>query len=91
MYRVIWRRRLIDAMHTFAFMTHERGGDVEGLARSVESVDRRLSHDPNEAGESRAGNERVLILHPITVYFEVFEESKIVLIYSVVRNPRFRA
>jgi len=53
-------------------------------------VNRRLSTDPTEAGESRAGNERVLIVPLLTVWYEVFEEANFVLIYDAVLYPRRR-
>jgi len=46
---------------------------------------------PATEGESRSGNERVLIVHPLTVIYEVFEEARVVLIYAAVYHPRMSA
>ncbi|MGL6097512.1 MAG: hypothetical protein ACRC7O_17155, partial [Fimbriiglobus sp.] len=43
-----------------------------------------LSDDPTGEGESRDGNERVLIAHPLAVWFEVFELQQTVVIYDAV-------
>jgi hypothetical protein len=90
-YRVIWRERIRNSLFTLTFLTQSRGGDVGALSRAVEEINRRLETDPAEAGESRDGNERVLIVHPLSVFFEAFEEAQVVLIYTAVYYPRTRA
>lgn len=54
------------------------------MPRAVEEIGRELSDDPSGAGESRSDNERVLVVEPFTVYYEVFEEHGVVLIYQYV-------
>lgn len=60
------------------------------LARAAADIELRLSDQPSEEGESREGTERVLIVNPLTVTFEVFENSQTVMIYEAVYHPRQR-
>jgi hypothetical protein len=87
-HRVIWRNRIQNQLHTATFIILERGGDTEPLSHAVREIDRQLKSDPMRVGESREGNERLLIIHPLSVLFEVFEEEQIVLIYEAILYPR---
>lgn len=89
-YRVVWRRRLESALHDAAFYAYERGRDVVAVRRAVSDIELALSDTPGELGESRAGNERVVIVHPLAATYEVFEAHKVVVIYSAIFYPRQR-
>jgi hypothetical protein len=89
-YRVVWRRRLQIALHHATFFAHELGRDVVALRRAVENIELDLSDNPAEQGESREGNERVIIVNPLTAFYEVFEDQQVVLIYAAVYHPRQR-
>jgi hypothetical protein len=89
-YRVVWRRRLQTALHHASFFAHELGRDVVALRHAVEEIELDLSDNPAEQGESRASNERVVIVNPLTIFYEVFEEQQVVLIYAAVYHPRQR-
>lgn len=89
-YRVVWRHRLRHGLHQVTFIAHELGRDVVALQRAIEAIELDLSDNPREQGESRAGAERVLIVNPLTVFYEVFEEQQAVLIYAAVYHPRQR-
>jgi hypothetical protein len=89
-YRVVWRlqvRRNIDA---FAFILRETGRDPDRLLRAVDEIEFRLSASPLTEGESRDDSERVLIVHPLSVRYEVFEAPQVVVIDSAVYYPRRR-
>lgn len=89
-YRVVWRRRLDNALHDAAFYGYENGRDVVALRRAVTDIELALSDNPNEQGESREGTERVIIINPLSVRYEVFESQSLVLIYEAVYHPRQR-
>jgi len=87
-YRVVWRLRVRRKIDAFAFILGETGRDPEHLLRAAEEVESRLSFDPLIEGESRSETERVLIVHPLSVRYEVYEDQQVVLIYSGVYYPR---
>lgn len=89
-FRVVWRRRVEDRLHVQQFLAYETGRDPAEIAHAATEIGRRLTADPATEGESRAGVERVLIVHPLTVFYEVFEAAGVVLIYDVVHYPRYR-
>lgn len=90
-YRVVWRERLRTSIHQLTFLTLERGGDANALTEGVEAINLCLQDSPESAGESREDSERVLIVHPLSVFFEAFEEAQVVMIYAAVHYPRTRA
>jgi hypothetical protein len=87
-YRVVWRLRVRRTIDVLAFLMRENGGDPEPLLRAVEEIELRLSFAPLAEGESRGPSERVLIVHPLSARYEVFEAEPVVLIYSAVYYPR---
>jgi hypothetical protein len=89
-YRVIWRKRVADGLEQLTFLAFELGQDAVAISRSVAEIELRLSDNPVAEGESRDGPERVLIVHPLSATFEVFEATQLVLIYEVVVYPRRR-
>ncbi len=87
-YRVVWRKQIADQIHTAGFLMRERGRDPAPLFQAIRDIDSRLGSNPHHAGESRDGEERVLITHPLTVRYEVFESEKVVVIYETILYPR---
>lgn len=87
-YRVVYRRSVWNKIHALAFVASELGYDGTALTRAADDVALALSDNPAEQGESRSGNERVIIVHPLAATYEVFEEAQVVLIYSGVYYPR---
>lgn len=81
-YRVVWRRKLRQRLDLLAFLAHERGDFSGAIPRAIQEVELRLALAPNEEGESRSGNERVLVVTPLSVKYEVFEADETVLIYE---------
>lgn len=86
-YRVVWPRRLENALHDAAFYAYERGRDVVALRRAVSDIELALSDNPGELGESREGTERVLIIDPLSVRYEVFEAAQVVCIFEAIYHP----
>lgn len=89
-YRVVWPRRLENALGDAAFYAYERGRDAVALRQAAADIELALSDNPAESGESREGAERILIVNPLAVTYEVFEASKVVVIYEAVHYPRQR-
>ena len=82
-FKVHWRDHLIPLIEQFAFMELELRGNTARIDYALSEIELRLSSEPSEVGESRHGNERVYISNPITVQYEVFAESGVVLIYPM--------
>jgi hypothetical protein len=53
------------------------------LTQAVSEIERRLGTEPLTAGESRDGEERVLIVPPLAVTYEPFSRDGVVIIYAV--------
>jgi hypothetical protein len=90
-YRVVWRQRVRRRLDVLTFLAGERGGSPDQIHLAVAEIDSRLAADPLNEGESRAENERVLVVHPLSVTFEVFGTDQVVIIYEAVLYPRQRA
>jgi hypothetical protein len=86
-YRVVWRLRVRRNIDVFAFLWRETGRDSDRLLRAVDEIELRLSASPLSEGESRDESERVLIVPPLSVRYEVFEAPRVVLIYFSVCYP----
>ncbi|MDY3554292.1 hypothetical protein R5W24_003411 [Gemmata sp. JC717] len=89
-YRVVWRRTVRDNIYTVAHVAYETGGDAGALSQAVANIELRRSGEPATEGESRWGAERALIVRPLPVVFEVFEDRGTVLIYDAVYDSRQR-
>jgi hypothetical protein len=81
-YRVVWRRAVRQRLDVLAFLDWERGDRSDRIPRAVEEIELRLALDPHGEGESRDAGERVLVVSPLTVWYEVFEASGAALIYA---------
>lgn len=78
-YRVIWSLRATDELQRL----YDTSLDQEGVLNTVTRIGLELSAQPEIAGESRAGNARILFKHPLVVWFEIHERMKEVVIYEV--------
>jgi hypothetical protein len=87
-YRVVWRLRVRRKIDAFAFILRETERDPNVLLRAAEEIEFRLSLSPLTEGESRTETERVLIVHPLSVRYQVFEDATVVLIFTGVFYPR---
>jgi hypothetical protein len=57
--------------------------DREAVARAANSADREFATAPLTAGESREGNQRILIEPPLAFLFDVNDQDRTVLVWSV--------
>lgn len=89
LYTVIWSHLAVEtnlAQHVLLAM--ERGYPVAQINRAMHEIDRLLNRNPKEEGESRSGFQRVLIVNPLSVMYEVYEDERIVYISEVHYSPR---
>jgi hypothetical protein len=80
-FRVVWRRRLVE--HELAEFVLAAMGRQEGAAsitRAMNEIDRLLATAPQTHGESREDYERILIVPPLAVDYEVYEDDRVVYV-----------
>lgn len=66
-YRVSWNRDGTDALQKIYNSAH----DQEGVLHAVTRIGLELSAQPDQAGESRGGDMRILFKHPLIVWFRM--------------------
>jgi plasmid stabilization system protein ParE len=78
-YTVLWRpfaeRKLAELWTT--------ASDRNAVTRAADRIDSMLANDPDQLGESRSGKRRVLIVEPLSVYFQVEEDDRQVWVVAV--------
>jgi hypothetical protein len=90
-YTVIWRRSLIETtLAQFTLDAWQKGDDLNAITQAVAEIDRRLSAAPHAEGESRPPFERILIIPPLSVSYEIHEEERTVLVLRARYCPRRR-
>jgi hypothetical protein len=57
--------------------------DPNEVTVAFNEIERRLKYNPDTQGESRSGNNRILIIEPLAILFTVDHQKQEVLIYSV--------
>jgi hypothetical protein len=82
-YRVIWRNAATRQLTEHFANAMQRGEDTAAITRAVATLDQRFQGNPASVGESRSGGERIAIQAPLSVYFEVHDEERIVIVLSV--------
>ena len=83
-FKVIWRRRLIEKeLAEYVVSAIERGESLTAITKAMNEIDQLLRSNPTERGESRNEFERVLIVPPLSVLYEVHEEEHLVSILGV--------
>ncbi len=55
----------------------------ESVRRAADFIDRKLRHDPENAGESRAEGRRILLAPPLGVTFRVSLADRVVRVLDV--------
>ena len=63
--------------------------DRQAVTDAADAIDVLLRASPLEVGESRAGISRILMVFPLSVYYDVREEDRLVAVWAVwrVRGP----
>jgi hypothetical protein len=86
-YTVIWLHKLIDQVAAFYVEAREQGGDTAAITQAFAQIDSLLETNPTTCGESRDNQERVLIVSPLSVHFEIHEDERSVVVTTVRYSP----
>ena len=81
-YRVIWRESAKNRLLELWLAARDRFR----LNAAAERLDELLARDPLSAGESRVGEERIVLINPIWCRFRVDEAAKLVYVEAVWRT-----
>lgn len=80
-FTVIWRP---DAERALADLWN-RAEDRKSVTQAADAIDALLRTGPIEVGESRVVNTRILTVFPLSVYYDVYEEDRLVAVWAVWR------
>lgn len=80
-YTVLWKKNAEDELAEIWIDAADR----ESVTRAAYEIDRRLRVAPTTAGESRDPGQRVLLIAPLGVTFQIYEEDRIVRVADVWR------
>jgi len=69
MYTVRWKRSALNELA--ALWTEADSATRQALTAAANQVDQQLRRDPNDTGESRTGDERIYLVFPLGIEFEV--------------------
>jgi hypothetical protein len=86
-FTVIWRRVLMDDIARFYVNALEQGEDANAVTRAVATIDHFLAVAPATCGESRGEYERVFIITPLTVVYEIHEDERVVFVLQAFYAP----
>lgn len=64
--------------------------DRQAITEAANDIDALLRTDPMGVGESRVVNIRILTVSPLTIYYDVHEEDRLVAVWAVWRIQRPR-
>jgi hypothetical protein len=87
MYTVGWVRSALDELADI--WSQADIGDRTAISWSANSIDKLLSLNPSEQGESRPKGRRILVQLPLVVQFEIVEQDRFVRVLQV-RRPKKR-
>jgi hypothetical protein len=77
-YTVTWRPTAERTLTKFWVESPER----LQIAEAADEIDWRLKRDPAKQGESRWGATRILTVSPLSVYFDVSEDDKLLSVWA---------
>ena len=83
-YTVIWKPSAKQHLADIWLSAEDRAA----IASAADRIDRLLASDPLDVGESRSGNDRILIDVPLAVVFEVSELDRRVDVLTIRHVPR---
>jgi len=58
-------------------------GDRQVITDAADAIDSLLRTVPSEVGESRVANVRILIVFPLSVYYDVHQDDRTVAVWAV--------
>ena len=83
-YTVVWRPSAERALAEIWISA----GDRRRVTDAANSIDALLRTAPLEVGESRMSNIRILTVLPLSVYYDVHEDDRLVAVWAVWRVPK---
>jgi hypothetical protein len=81
-YRITWRKQATNQL-TELWLS---GRDRHRINDAAEQLDRLFSQQPEDIGESRDGNDRIVFLEPLGCRFRVDSVDQIVYVEAVWRS-----
>jgi plasmid stabilization system protein ParE len=57
--------------------------DRQAVTDAADLLDAMLGTSPGAVGESRAGDTRILTVMPLSIYYDVHEEDRLVAVWAV--------
>ena len=83
-FRVVVAKRVNNMLKAWSFLESEMNSGSQRIEKALEEAIERLAFGADEIGESRIGNERILIVDPVSFICEVHPDSDTVIIYEAV-------
>lgn len=83
-YSVVYHRRAEDELARLWLIP----GNRAAVNAAVSQIDQILKHSPADAGESRPHGRRILLVSPLGVKFEVFEQQHLVRVLDLWRYEK---
>lgn len=83
-FTLVWKRRALNQLAEIWLKSDQR----ENISTAASELERLLRHDPETQGESRQGNDRVIVVGPLVVLFEVQGDDRMIRILSVLPAHR---
>ena len=87
-FRVVWLESGLEQFGRAYATLAATGGSDEAITRAMTRIGSLLERDPHHQGESRSPGERIMTEAPLTVRYEVHDDEKLVIIFTVVYRPR---
>ena len=83
-FTVVWRP---EAERALASIWND-AADRQAVTDAADAIDALLRTDPLEVGESRVVNTRILTVSPLSAYYDVREDDRLVAVWAVWRSRR---
>ena len=83
-YTVVWKPSAEDALADIWL----RSSDRQTVTDAADSIDTLLRSTPLQVGESRADITRILTVLPLSVYYDVHEDDRLVALWAVWHVPK---
>jgi plasmid stabilization system protein ParE len=78
-FTVVWRPEAEQALAA----VWNSAADRQSVTDAADTIDLLLRTEPLEVGESRVVNIRILTVSPLSVYYDVHEEDRLVAVWAV--------
>jgi len=81
-FTVIWRSSAEQKLATI----WNDADDRQTITDAANAIDALLRTEPTEVGESRVANIRILTVAPLSVYYDVHDNDRLVAVWAVWRS-----